>query len=203
MRGHGRNTRVGNHSAPRGWNPAPEPRCYGHGQGPPAQDFYCLACREALICAGGRSGAWPCRAYRRRPADRGKRRRATLVEILLVHGNGHVRMADVELLVEVREFAPGILEEEAAADGERSTEQVHKERSEEDENSGSVGVVQDRLVPGHELQLVEEPKSVAQQDDDGDQQCVGDHREVLSSGESSGKGFSTNLLRFWERAESG
>jgi hypothetical protein len=30
-------------------------------------------------------------------------------------------MGDVELLVEVREFAPGILQEEAAADGERRT----------------------------------------------------------------------------------
>ena len=88
-------------------------------------------------------------------------------------------MADVELLVEVREFAPGILEEEAAADGERSAKQVHKEDREEDQNRCSVGVVQDRFVAGHELQLVEEPKSVAQQDDDGEQQCVGDHREFL------------------------
>ena len=55
-------------------------------------------------------------------------------------------MADVELLVEVREFAPSILEEEAAADGESSAKQVHKEDREEDENRCSVGVVEDRFV---------------------------------------------------------
>jgi len=87
-------------------------------------------------------------------------------------------MADVELLVEVREFAPGILEEEAAAEGKRSAKQVHKEDGKKNQNRCSVGVVQHRFVAGHELQLVEEPKSVAQQDDDGEQQCVGDHREL-------------------------
>ena len=74
-----------------------------------------------------------------------------------------------------------------------------KEDREEDQNRCSVGVVQDRFVAGHELQLVEEPKSVAKQDDDGEQQCVGDHREFLGFVE----GFPTNLVRFRERAESG
>src|SRR2546422_281427 len=64
-------------------------------------------------------------------------------------------MADVELLVEVRELAPGILEKETAADGERSAKQVHKEHGEEDENRDSVGVINDCFVPSHELQLVE------------------------------------------------
>src|ERR1700733_4691376 len=152
-----------------------------------------------MICAVGWSGAWRCRACPARLADRAKRRRATLVEILLVHGNGQVRMADVELLVEVGEFAPGILEEEAAPNGQRRTKQVEEEDGEEDQDRCTVGVVQDRFVVGHELQLVEKPESIAQQDDDGEQQGVRDHREIPGFRE----GFPTNLLSFWERAESG
>jgi hypothetical protein len=34
-------------------------------------------------------------------ADREKKRRATLEQILFIDRNGHIRMADVELLVEV------------------------------------------------------------------------------------------------------
>src|ERR1019366_2159052 len=120
----------------------------------------------------GRSRARTSRGCPACLADRRKRRCARLVEILLIHGNGHVRLADVELLVEVRHFAPSILEEEAAADGESSAKQVHKEDREENENRCSVGVVEDRFVAGHEFYLVEEPKSVAQQDDDGEQQGV-------------------------------
>src|ERR1700735_34415 len=109
-----------------------------------------------LIAVDGWSCACTGRASRQGLADRRKRRRATLVEILLVHGNRHVGVADVKLLVEVGEFAPGVLEEEAAADCERSAKQVHKEDHEEDENRCSVGVIQKRFVACHELQLVEE-----------------------------------------------
>src|SRR6202162_3548373 len=84
-------------------------------------------------------------------------------------------MADAELFVEVRKFTPGILEEEAAAEGKRSAKQVHKEDRKKNQNRCSVRVVQDRFVAGHELQLVEQPESVAQQDNDGEQQGVGDH----------------------------
>src|SRR5277367_3103650 len=84
-------------------------------------------------------------------------------------------MADVELFVEMRKFAPGILEEEAAAEGKRSAKQVHKEDGKKNQNRCSVGVVEDRLIAGHEPQLVEQPESVAQQDNDGEQQSVGDH----------------------------
>src|SRR5260221_234803 len=118
-----------------------------------------------LISADGRNGAWTYRASRRRLEDRRKRRRATLVEILLAHGNRHIRMAHVELLVEVREFPPSILQEEAAADCERSAKQVHREAHEEDENRGSVGVGQNGFAWGHAIQLVEEAKSIAQYGD--------------------------------------
>ena len=67
----------------------------------------------------------------------------------------------------------------ASAAPNRFTERTR----EENENRCSVSVVQDRFVAGHELQLVEEPKSVAQQEDDGEQQCVGDHREFLGARE--------------------
>jgi hypothetical protein len=49
------------------------------------------------------------------------------------------------------------------------------ENHEEKQNRRSVGVIQDRLVAGHELQLVEQPESVGQQDNDGEQQSVGNH----------------------------
>jgi hypothetical protein len=108
-------------------------------------------------------------------------------------------MADVELFIEVREFAPGILEEETTPDGERNAKEIQKENRQKDENVRSISVVQDCLVAGHEFQLVEEPKSIAQQDDDGEQQGVRDHRESLGFAER----FRASALRFRERAESG
>src|SRR5258708_21304075 len=115
------------------------------------------------MCAGGPRGAATCRAC---PADRGKRHRATLVEVLFVQWNGQVRMGGIELFVEVRELASGVLEEEAPTDGERGAKQIHRQQGKEDENGVPIGVKENGLVAGHELQLVEQPKSVAQEDDD-------------------------------------
>src|SRR5258707_14145172 len=70
-----------NHSVHRASDAAPEPRNHRRGQGLPAPDSCCAAYQEVLISADGWSGAWTCRASRRRLADCRKRRRATLVEI--------------------------------------------------------------------------------------------------------------------------
>src|SRR6202044_2554861 len=99
-----------------------------------------------LISVDGWSCAWTGCASRQGLADRRKRRRATLVEILLVHGNRHIGVADVKLLVEVGEFATGILEEETAADRERSAKQVHKEDHREGEKLGSLAGISLCLV---------------------------------------------------------
>jgi hypothetical protein len=108
-------------------------------------------------------------------------------------------MADIELLIKVGKLAPGILEEEATPDGERNAKEIQKENRKKDENGRPIGVVQDHFVAGHELQLVEEPKSIAQQDYDGEKQRVRDHLEFLGFPE----GFPISALRFRERAESG
>ena len=84
-------------------------------------------------------------------------------------------MANIELLVEVGEFASGILEEEPPPDGECSSKQINKQDSEEDENRVSVGVEQNRLIASQELQLVHQPKSIAEQNNDGEKESVGDH----------------------------
>ena len=78
--------------------------------------------RRCWLVLTGRFGAWTYRASRRRLADRRNGRRATLVEFLIARRNGQVRMGDVELLVEVREFASGILQEKAATDGQGRSE---------------------------------------------------------------------------------
>src|SRR5260221_14484262 len=109
-----------NHSVHRASDAAPEPRSHRRGQGLPASDSCCTAYQEVLISADGWSGAWTCCASRRRLAGRRKRSRGALVEILLAVGNRYVRMGDVYPLVEVREFAPGVLQEKRAADGERT-----------------------------------------------------------------------------------
>jgi len=65
-------------------------------------------------------------------------------------------MADVELLVEVRELAPGILRKKRrlmASAAPIGSQRGPQERSE----SLIIRVVQDRFVAGHELQLVEQP----------------------------------------------
>ena len=49
-------------------------------------------------------------------------------------------MTDMELLVEMRELAAGVLEKEPAADGERTPEQIHEQHGAEDQNRGAVGV---------------------------------------------------------------
>src|SRR5260221_12244064 len=98
------------------------------------------------MCAGGPRGAGTCRAC---PADRGKRHRATLVEVLFVRWNGQISMGDIELFVEVRELAPGVIEEEAPTDGERGAKQVHRKDGHENENGVTTGVQKNCLRAGH------------------------------------------------------
>jgi len=71
-------------------------------------------------------------------------------------------VADIELLIEVREFASSIFEEEAPANGQGCAKQIEKKHGEENQNRSSVSVVQDRFVRSYKLQLIEEPESVRQ-----------------------------------------
>jgi hypothetical protein len=106
-------------------------------------------------------------------------------------------MAHVELLVEVRQFSAGILEKEPAAEGQCHAEKIRGEKRDKNYDGCSVRVVQDSSVTGHELQLIEEPKAVAQQENDGEQKGIRDHREFLTVG----NGFSATVFGFGERTE--
>src|SRR5579859_3962960 len=118
------------------------------------------------MCARVWTGVAESRGY---PEGRRRRRRATLLPLFLVGRHRHVHLTDVELSVEMREFSPGILQEEAAAQGQRKSEEIHGEHRCKDENGVAIGMEKRSLVPGHEFQLIEQPKSVSQQDDDGEE----------------------------------
>src|SRR5208282_4282028 len=120
---------AGIHSVRRGWNAARGPRCFLNAQGCPALKLCCLVHRAPWICAAVRRGAVTHRACL---VDRTKKRRGTLEQVLFVDRDGHIRMANVKLFVEVGELAPGVLEEEPPADGEGCAKKVHGEKGEED-----------------------------------------------------------------------
>lgn len=48
-------------------------------------------------------------------------------------------MDDIEMFVEERELAPGVLEEEAPTDGEHGAKQVHRKDGHENENGVPIG----------------------------------------------------------------
>ena len=56
-----------------------------------------------------------------------------------------------------------------------------EQHSDEDENCAAVGMEQNGFIGGHEFQLVEEPESIAQQDDDSEKHSVGDQLNASSS----------------------
>src|SRR5713226_7966045 len=85
-------------------------------------------------------------------ADRRKTRRGTLVQFLVARRNEHVHMADVELLVEMRELASCVLEKEAPANGKRDAKRIHEQHGGKDEDGGAVGVEKHGLVASQELQ---------------------------------------------------
>src|SRR6266481_2170226 len=107
------------------------------------------------------------------PEDRRRRRRATLLPLFLVGRQRHIHLAHVELSVEVREFAARILQEKATAQGEGETKEIYREHRNKKENGVAVGMEECGFVAGHEFQLIEQPKSVCQQEDDGEEQGVG------------------------------
>jgi len=47
-------------------------------------------------------------------------------------------MADVELLVEMRELASGVLEKEAPANGKRDPKQIHQQHGGKDKDLGAI-----------------------------------------------------------------
>ena len=99
-------------------------------------------------------GAWShgCLAGRR------KKGRVTLLSSVFTTRKRHVHIADVELLVEVGEFASGILQK-TAAQGQRKTKQIDRKHSDEEENRVAVGMEQNGFIGGHEFQLVEGAES--------------------------------------------
>src|SRR5580658_5153843 len=135
----------------------------------------------ASILPRRRYGAGECRAFPDHHGNRGESHRATSVEIRLIRGNWQVRMDGVELLVEMGELAPSVFEEKSTANGKCTSKEVQGKHGHEDKNGQAVGVVQGSSVLGHELQLIEEPEAVPQQGDDGEEQCVCDHRWFLAS----------------------
>lgn len=87
----------------------------------------------------------------------------------------------MELPVEVRELASGILEEKAASETQREAKQIDRQGADKQKDRASVGAEQDGFISGHELQLIEEPKAVCEKHDDGKEQGVGDHLKASSS----------------------
>ena len=117
----------------------------------------------------------------------------------IVFGRRHFNLTDLELTVQVRQLAPGVLEEELPLQQKRCAEHVHEEHGKRGEECRPIRMDQDGLVGSHELQLVEEPESVSEQDSDGQQERVGNHLEILGFRD----GVLTRQWGFRERAESG
>lgn len=83
----------------------------------------------------------------------------------------------MKLFVEMRKLSTRILEEELAEKNERGGEYIGRQNHHVDQEGRSVRVPEDKPVGDEELQLAHKPKTESEQNGDGDQEDVGDHRE--------------------------
>src|ERR1700735_2059081 len=82
-------------------------------------------------------------------------------------GRWHFDLTGLKLAIQMREFAPGIFEEELSLEKKRRAENVQEEHGQRQQKRRRIGVVQDVLVRSHELQLIEQPEAVGEQERNG------------------------------------
>src|SRR5579859_1586797 len=92
--------------------------------------------------------------------------------LLILRWRGHFDLPDLELPVEVGQLAAGVLQEKLSLQKQHGTEYVEKQNSARSQNPCAVGMKQDTLVGGHELQLAHEPEPVGEKESDGDEEGV-------------------------------
>src|ERR1022692_412442 len=97
------------------------------------------------------------------------------VRLLVACGRGHLRLAHVELLVQMRELPPRVLQEEPAVERESGGENIQEENDDGHKNDRTVFAEEDALIGRHELQLVEQPEAVSKQKSNRQDEGVGDH----------------------------
>src|ERR1051325_7648254 len=88
--------------------------------------------------------------------------------LLVLVRSRHLELTNCELPVEVGKLAASVLQKKLPLQQQDRAEYVAKQNGSRAANRWSVRVKQDRFVLGHELQLAHEPKTVGQQESDGD-----------------------------------
>jgi len=86
-----------------------------------------------------------------------------------------------DLLVDVRQFAAGVFQEEFPLEGIDPSEQIHEQNGEPSEDDAPILMNKEVFVRDEEFQFIHEPEAKSEQDGDGEDECVREHSVSLAS----------------------
>jgi hypothetical protein len=80
-----------------------------------------------------------------------------------------------DLLVDVRQLAPRVFQEEFALHGVDAGKEIDECHAEPSEEHGAILMKKDVFVGNEELQFIHQPEAKRKQDGDGKDECVSEH----------------------------
>src|SRR6266699_595311 len=120
-------------------------------------------------------GARPSEASRGVRKSSGSWPRCISIGLLFKPRCGHLGPTRMKLFVEMREFSPGVLQEELADENEGGSKDIDGQESDVGQDGCRIFAPKNQLVRGEEFQFTHEPENQSQQKGNGDDQCVGNH----------------------------
>jgi hypothetical protein len=105
-----------------------------------------------------------------------------------------------DLLVDVRELAAGVFQEEFPLEGVDPREQIHEQNAEPSEDDGAISMSDNVFIRDEEFQFIHEPEAKSEQDGDGEDECVREHCVSLASERSRKWSISFRPFGSGERA---
>ena len=93
----------------------------------------------------------------------------------IVLGSGEFNVADVQLLIEVRQLFTSVLQEEFPIQGERGCKHIHEQDSDVSEDVRRVCPPDDEFEGDEELQLARQCETNSEHEGDSEEDGVCDH----------------------------
>jgi len=93
----------------------------------------------------------------------------------IVLGSGEFNVANVELLIEMRQLFASVLQKEFPIQGKRGCKHIHEQDSDVSEDVRRVCPPDDEFEGDEELQLAHQCETNSEHDGDSEENGVGDH----------------------------
>ena len=103
----------------------------------------------------------------------------------------------MKLFVEMREFSPGVLQEELADENEGGSKDIDRQESDVGQDGCRIFAPKNQLVRGEEFQFTHEPENQGWQEGDGDERAFA---IILGSFHlETSRAFPSTLPEAWEQ----